>query len=203
MNKDQHPRHDELIDFAEGDLEQAEARRIESHLAVCVACRTYVKSLRGTFSALEMDRVPEPPEAYFAYLAGRARHRAGRGRRRFVLSFAPGLAAATAVVLLMWWLSGARISPVDSVDIIMADMTTGEIVETVSTDPYAASLLVGDSEDRLTEIETYLLETESIYDLLDSMSETEKENFMAYLKRSMPEDGKTSGHLTGFTRKEC
>ena len=203
MNKKGHPEQDQLVDFVEGELEPAEALDIQAHLDECAGCREYVDSLRRTFVALEADLVPEPPEAYFAYLAARAKQRARKGRRRSVLSLAPGLAAAVAVVVLMWWLAGGPLAPVDSVDIIMADMTTGEIVETISTDPYAAGLLVGDSERSLVEIEAYLLETENIYDLLSGMDDTEKERFTAYLKGSMPEDGATSGLMTGSARKEC
>ena len=97
----------------------------------------------------------------------------------------------------------SKASCVDSIDIIMADMTTGQIVEAVSVDPDVGSLLVDDSGDRLNEIETYLLENESIYDLLDSMSETEKERFTAHLEGSMAGDGATSGLMAGFRRKEC
>jgi hypothetical protein len=203
MKHENHPEHDSLIDFIEGDLPSERAREIEAHVAGCEACRAYVTSLQHTFSAFEADRVPEPPEAFFAYLAGRAMARASRSRRRLAFKFIPGLAAAAAAVVLMWWLAGPSTLPVDSVDIIMADMTTEQIVETVSVDPDAGSLLVEDSEARLKEIETYLLETESLYDLLDSMSETEKERFTAYLEGSMTGDGKTSGLMTGSMRKEC
>ena len=203
MKHENHPEHESLIDFVEGDLPQAAAREIEAHVAGCEVCRAYVRSLQHTFSALEADRVPEPPEAFFAYLAGRARARASRSRRRLALTFAPGMAAAAAIVILVWWLAGTSILPVDGVDIIMADMTTEQIVETVSTDPDAGSLLVEDSGARLMEIETYLLETESIHDLLDSMSETEKERFTAYLEGSMTGEAGTSGLMTGSMRKEC
>jgi hypothetical protein len=203
MKHENHPEHDSLIDFVEGNLPSAATHEIEAHVAGCEVCRAYVTSLQQTFSALEMDRVPEPPEAFFAYLAGRARARASRSRRRLAFRFVPGLAAAAAAVVLMWWLAGTSLSPVDSVDIIMADMTTGQIVETVSFDPDAGSLLVEDSGDRLKEIEAYILETESIYDLLDSMSESEKERFTAYIEGSMTGDGGTSGLMTDSMRKEC
>ncbi len=203
MKHEDHPEHDRLMDFVEGDLPPAAAREIETHVAGCEVCRAYVKSLQHAFSALEADRVPEPPEAFFAFLAGRARARALRSRRRLVWGFIPGLAAAAATVVVMWWLSETPILPVDSVDIIMADMTTGQIVEAVSAYPEAGSLLVEDSEAGLDEIETYLLETESIYDLLDGMSETEKERFTGYLEGSMSGDTGTTGLMTGSIRKEC
>jgi hypothetical protein len=203
MNDESHPRRDQLISFVEGDLPLERTREIESHIAGCKACRAYVESLCHTFVALETDLVPEPPETFFTYLAGRTMARVSGSRRRLVFTLAPGLAAAAAVVILMWYLTGVTISPVDSVEIIMADMTTGEIVEALSTDPYAGSLLVEDSEDDLSEVEMYLLETESIHDLLDSMSDTERERFMDHLKGSMTRDGGTSGLVTDFARKEC
>lgn len=203
MKNENHPQREQLIGFVEGDLPPARAQEVEIHIAGCETCRAYVESLRHTFAALETDLVPEPPEAFFAYLAGRARARASASRRRFAFMLAPGLAAAAAVIVLMWYITGGTISPVDSVDMILADMTTGEIVETLSTDPYAESLLVEDSDDSLGEIETYLLETESIHDLLDGMSDTEREHFMDRLQGSMTDDGETSGLMTGWARKEC
>jgi hypothetical protein len=203
MKQTSHPEHGSLIDFVEGDLAPGEAREIETHLADCEVCRAFVKSLESTFSALGTDRVPEPPESFFGYLAWRARARASRSRSPLLLRFLPGLASAAAAVVLVWWLAGTQTLPVDGVDIIMADMTTGQIVEAVSTDPGAGSLLIEDSVAGLREIETYLLETESIYDLLDSMDEVERERFTAYLERSMSGDSETSGLVTGSMRKEC
>lgn len=203
MRQESHPEHASLIDFVEGGLPPERAREIETHLTGCETCRCYVESLQRTFTALEADRVPEPPEAFFAYLAPRARARAGRDRRRLALRLFPGLAASVAIVLLLWWLAGTPTSPVDSLDIIMADMTTGQIVETVSADPEAGSLLVEDAEDRIRDIETYLIETESIHSILESMSETEKERFTAYLEGTMSGEGETSGLVTGSLWKEC
>jgi hypothetical protein len=202
MRRDDHPGHDNLIDFVEADLPPEEIRKIEIHLEGCEACRAYVRTLRQTFSALEGDRVPEPPEAFFTFLAGRAKARAGRGRR-LLWRFIPGLASAAATIVLMWWLAGSSFLPVDGIDIIMADMTTGEIVEAVSADPGAESVFVEDSGGSLSEIEIYLLETESIYDLLDGMSDTEKERFTAYLEGAMTGEGGTSGLMIGCMRKGC
>jgi len=203
MKHDDHPEHGRLIDFAEGDLDPEDASRIEAHLAGCQACRDFVRSLESTFSALEMDRVPEPPESFFEYLPARARARAGRSGKGLLLKLIPGVASAALVSLLMWWLAGNRVAPVDGVEMIMAEMTTGEIVEAVSSEPAAGGMLMGDSATDLEEIEAYLLETESIYDLLDSMSEAERARFTAYLERSMSGDLETSGPSGGYMRKEC
>jgi anti-sigma factor RsiW len=203
MKHDSHPEHGRLIDFVEGELGREAAREVEAHLTDCGTCRAFVTSLEKTFSALEADRVPEPPEAVFAYLAGRARARASRRGRRLLLRFLPGLASAVAAALLIWWLANPQVVDVDGVDIIMADMTTGQIVEAVSMENGVESLLIEDSVTGLREIETYLLETETIYDLLDSMDEVERERFTAYLKRSMSGDIETSGLAPGCIRKEC
>lgn len=203
MSRENHPTQDRLIDFVDGELTADGARRIESHLDECTACRAYVESLMRTLGVLKVDSVPEPPETYFAYLAGRARQRSRSGRKRLVLGFLPGLAAATAVVLLMWWLAGTAVYPVDSVDVILAEMTTGEIVETVSRDPLAESLIFGASGPGLEEIETYLEETESLFGLFDNMSDEEKARFAAYLEGSMKEEGETSSLEIGPVRKEC
>jgi hypothetical protein len=203
MSPDYHPTRDRLMDFVDGGLAGGQAREVGDHLAGCEACRAYVESLKHTLTLLEGDAVPEPSEAYFAFLAGRARQHARAGGTRLVFRFAPGLAAAAAAVLLMWWVAGTPTSPVDGVDIIMAEMTTGEIVETFSTDPYAGSLIIEASRTSLDEIDDYLRDTETIYDLLDSMSDDEKTRFTTYLKGLIGRDGKTSGLVTGSLRKEC
>jgi hypothetical protein len=203
MSPDYHPTSDALIDFAEGDLPPEQVREIEEHLAGCETCRAYLESLERTFTLLEGDLIPEPPEAFFAFLAGRARQQARSDRRGMIFRFAPGLAAAVASVLLMWWLAGLSVSTVDGIDIIMAEMTTGEIVETASSDPGVGSLIIEASRNDLDEIDDYLQGSESIYDLLDSMSEEEQSRFMAYLKESMARGGETSGLVTGSVRKEC
>jgi hypothetical protein len=205
MKHDSHPEHGRLIDFVEGELGREAAREVEAHLADCGVCRAFVTSLGQTFSALAADRVPEPPETFFAYLAGRARARAraSRGRSRLLLRFLPGLGSAVAAALLIWWLASPQVVNVDGVDIIMADMTTGQIVEAVSMENGVERLLIEDSATGLREIETYLLETETIYDLLDSMDEGEKERFKAYLERSMSGDIETSRLAAGCIRKEC
>jgi hypothetical protein len=187
----------------DGELAGVQAREVGDHLAACETCRAYVESLKHTLTLLETDTVPEPSEAYFAFLAGRARQRARAGRTRLVFRFAPGLAAAAATVLLMWWIAGTPASPVDGLDIIMAEMTTGEIVETLSTDPYVGSMIIEASQTSLDEIDDYLRDTETIYDLLDSMSDDEKTRFTTYLKGLIGRDGKTSGLVTGSLRKEC
>ena len=203
MNRGHHPTQDGLMDFVEGDLLPGQAREIEEHLAGCETCRAYVESLRRTITLLEGDSIPEPSEAFLAFLAGRARQQARSDRRGMIFRFAPGLAAAVASVLLMWWLAGTPISSVDGIDIIMAEMTTGEIVKTVSDDPDVGSLIIEASRTDLDEIDDYLQGTESIYDLLDSMSEDEQNRFMVYLKESMAPEGETSGLVTGSARKGC
>jgi anti-sigma factor RsiW len=203
MKTSDHPDHGRLIDYLEGELAPEAAVRIEAHLAGCEVCRAFVRSVESTFSVLEADPVPEPPQAFFDYLAGRARARASRSRKSLLLRFLPGMASAVAAVVLMWWLAGTRVTPVDGVDMIMAEMTTGEIVEAVSAEPAAGSLLIEDSAAGLGEIEAYLLETESIYDLLDSMNGDELERLAAYLERSMSGDLETSGHTDGYMRKGC
>jgi hypothetical protein len=203
MRKDDHPDRGQLIDFAEDETAADVRARIEAHLTGCRICKAYVESLKSTFAALETDIVPEPPETFFTYLAGRARQRSGSARRRLLSVFAPGLAAATLVVVLMWWLTESPGYPVDSVDIIMADMTTGEIMEAVFVGPGVEGLFLDGSEDELNQIETYIIENENIHDLLNGLDEAEKERFMDYLEGSMTEGDGTSGLMRGFNRKEC
>lgn len=203
MRRERHPTREMLMDFVDEDLSSPEAGEIESHLAECALCRGYVESLKRTLGVLAADCVPEPADTYFTYLAGRARQRSRSGRRRFVLGFVPGLAAATAVVFLMWWLAATPVSPVDSVDVILAEMTTGQIVEAVSDDPLAEGLLGRVSGAGLEEIDAYLEKTESIFGLFHNMSDAEKARFAAYLEGSMRDDSETSDLTVDSAWKEC
>jgi anti-sigma factor RsiW len=203
MKHGSHPEHRALMDFVEGELAPAERERIKAHVAGCPACKAYVASLKRTLALLEADPLPLPSEAFFEFLATRARRQAPGGFRRLVPKFLPGLAAAAAAVVLMWWVTGTPISPPDGIDAIMTQMTTGEIVDAVAADPSASGRLFESDPEGLEEIESYLSETGSAYEMLGNMSDDETARFVTYLQRSMREDTGTSGPVTGLTRKEC
>lgn len=69
---------DFLDDYVEENLAPPERERFEEHLAVCVACRRYLKSYRGTLRVLarvgrDDESVPAevPPQLVAAILAAR------------------------------------------------------------------------------------------------------------------------------------
>jgi anti-sigma factor RsiW len=203
--KDGHPAREILIDLVEGAADLAADRivALEAHLAGCRECRAYVESLRRAVDILAADEVPEPAGAFFECLAGTARRRASGRVRPMVLRFVPGLAGAAAAIVLVVWLAGGAGPSVSGLEIIMTEMTTGEIMETVIADPHAGGAVIGSSESGLIEVERYLEHTESIYDLLEAMSDAEKARFTAYVEQSMGEERRTSGLPDGSVGKEC
>lgn len=187
MTAKEHPGRGDLIDFAEGETSSRRSKQIEAHLKVCEVCRSHVASIEGAFSLLGTDTVPEPSPGYWAYFEQRVRERVRSQRRPLVFSLVPGLAAAATLLVLLWWLPQAQVPGMRGVEMIMADMTTGEIVEAVSDGPYVGLVLLGAAEEDIRLVETYLAETEAIYDLVDQLSEAEKENFINRLRESMQE----------------
>jgi predicted anti-sigma-YlaC factor YlaD len=203
MKSEYHPSRERLIDFVEGEVTSEEARQIDTHVQGCAACSAYVESLRRICEALAEDAVPEPPAAYWAYLAGRARQRARSTRRRLVLGLVPGLAAAAVLVIVLWWLPRGAVAPIDRIELILADMSTTEILQTVSESPYIESMLLGSAETEIGDLEAYLIQTGSIFELLDGLSSAESQHLTSVIEESMAEDGGTSGITNDATRKGC
>jgi len=188
MMADEHPARDDLIDFAEGETSPERSKQIEAHLEFCKSCRSYVASVEKTLSFLGMDTVPEPSPGYWAYFEQRVRERVRPQHRPLIFALASGLAAAAAVLVLLWWLPQARVPHMQSTEIIMAEMTTGEILDVISESPYASLVLLGAAEEDIRQVETYLAETEDVYDLVDQLSGAEEESFINSLRESMQEN---------------
>lgn len=204
MNRNCGVQHEELIDFVEGEVSAERAVAIEAHLRACPSCASYVESLRRTFSLLGQDTVPEPVPAYWAYLAQSVRQRAGsRHRRRWFLVLAPTAAAVLVAVALIWrgpWVSAPEI---DNVDRMLAALTTDELVETVAgVEAYDGAFLQAAGDD-ISALYEYLTETEDIYDLIETLSDTEAEALVSEVNSRMRPDEGTSKVITDLAGKEC
>jgi predicted anti-sigma-YlaC factor YlaD len=202
MNRKRHRKTEELIDYLEGELTPDEVAEIETHLAECKPCTSYVESLKRTFSLLATDTVPEPPQGYWVHFRKSVRHRIADRRRRLVLTLVPSLAAVLVVAFLIWW--GVRIpnQVPDSLELILADMSSHEIVESVSGSLPLEEMVVEAVGADLISLEQYFIETENIYDLLSTLSEEEGEEFVSRLNDLMRMD--SSNRATDVvSRKEC
>ncbi|HVP69329.1 MAG TPA: anti-sigma factor [Anaeromyxobacteraceae bacterium] len=100
------PRHlteDEAQLLVEGLVPQAEAPRVEAHLARCTECQALVASFEGLSDALGGLAAPEVPPDFTAGVFARidARERAAARERRIAAAVlgAVGLAMAVAVAL--------------------------------------------------------------------------------------------------------
>jgi hypothetical protein len=92
---------------------------------------------------------------------------------------------------------------IDPVDVLLADLSTGEIIESISSDPDIGLLLIEAEAEDIEEIDEYLAETTGLYDLVDQLSAEEQESFISSIKADMEDKDNTSGIITGSTRKGC
>jgi hypothetical protein len=203
MSGGHHPDRKDLIDFVEGELSPPRADEISAHLRTCETCRSYVDSLRATYSLLEHDTLPEPPPGFWTYLAQRVRHRARSKRRRLVLILAPGLAVVFVAVVLSWWSMRAPVEDFDSIDLFLADMSTGEIVESLSGSDAYEDVVAEAAGDEMRSLEEYLVDSEDIYDLIEALSEEERDRFLSEIEGLMKETEETSNVMTDLAGKEC
>jgi hypothetical protein len=184
MSKNRHPERQVLIDFVEGDLPHERLKEIRGHLKECDDCRSYVESLRHTYALLTHDTVPEPRPGFSAYLAQRARQRAQSRRRRPFWVLVPGVAAAAVVLAIVWWGNGVDVAEPDSIDLLLAEMNTGEVVESVSgSSTYDEFLHV--ASDEISVLEEFIIETEDIDGLLSVLTDGEKDDLVSELTRIM------------------
>jgi hypothetical protein len=178
MNEARHPKREELIDFVEGDLSQRQVERVESHLKTCEDCTSYVESIRRTYSLLAGDSVPEPSPAYFVHLAQRVRKQAKSRRSRRLWVLVPGAAAAALLLMMFLWGGEVSLPEPDSIDLLLAEMNTGEVVESLSgTSTYDEFVEV--ASDEITVLEEYFTESNDVYGLLDALSSEERETLVS------------------------
>ncbi len=204
MSEEVHPAREVLIDFAEGDLSRLQIEQIEAHLKTCSDCASYVESLKRTYALLARDSVPEPSPGYWAYFAQRVTRRAQSRRWRRVWVLVPGAAAAALVLMMVWWGGEMSVPEPDSIDLLLAEMNTGEMVESLSNSTTYDEFVEATAEE-ITVLEEYALDVDDVYGLLDALSDDETEALVSEIKElmGMGYDEDTSQNLTEPVRKEC
>jgi anti-sigma factor RsiW len=184
MSDKRHPEREVLIDFVEGELSHELSEEVQLHLDRCNDCKSYVETLKHTYSLMARDAVPEPDPGYYAYLAQRARQHARSRRRRPLWALVPGVAAAAIVLAVIWWGRGVEVTEPDSIDLLLAGMNTGEVVESVSgTSTYDELAEV--ASDEITVVEEFIMATEDVEGLLGVLSDDEKNDLISELTRIM------------------
>jgi predicted anti-sigma-YlaC factor YlaD len=204
MSEDVHPAREVLIDFAEGELSRQQIEQIEAHLKTCSDCSSYVESLKRTYALLAQDSVPEPSPGYWAYFARRVTRRAQSKRRRRVWILVPGAAAAALVLMMVWWGGEMSVPEPDSIDLLLAEMNSGEMVESLSSSTTYDEFVEATAEE-ITVLEEYAIDVDDVYGLLDLLSDEETEELVSEIKElmGMGYDEDTSQNLTEPVRKEC
>ena len=203
MSAKYHSKIEELIDLLEGELDPAKAAEIEAHLTECRSCRSCLESLQRTFSALARDTVPQPPPGYWEYFESRVRQRTKSQRRRLILTLAPGLTAVVVAFFLVWWVARTPQDLPSSMDLILADMSTGEIVESVTDSPALDDMFIQAAAQDLLSLEQYLDQTEGVDDLLRLLSDREKEELVLRLNRLMALESSLRLKHNNLTGKGC
>jgi hypothetical protein len=203
MSEEVHPDREVLIDFVEGDLSRRQIEQIEAHLKTCDNCNSYVESLKRTYALMARDSVPEPSPGYWAYFAQRVTRRAKSKRRRLWV-LVPGAAAAALVLTMMWWGGEVSMPQPDSIDLLLAEMNTGEMVESLSSSTTYDDFVEAAAEE-IGVLEQYAADADDVYGLLDVLSEEETEELVSEIKElmGMGYDEETSQNLTRPMRKEC
>jgi anti-sigma factor RsiW len=94
-----------LIEHVRGELEGAEAARVDAHLAACAECRVAREQFAGLMADLARTAPPAPPIHWGAYRA-ELRRRLSRGSSRnfggWLLRPASALVAAAMVAVLVY-----------------------------------------------------------------------------------------------------
>lgn len=72
-----------LPDFVRGRLDAQTRAEVEQHLATCQLCRTELRDMQETFTALENEGRAKVPESYFATVLPRVRQRLDRKKKFF------------------------------------------------------------------------------------------------------------------------
>jgi hypothetical protein len=194
----------DLIEYLDGEAPPERVREIEDHLAGCDACRAYLASIEQAFRVLRDDEVPEPPPAYWAYFEKSVRQRIASRKRHRALRLVPALAGIAALVLIvvLWWPFRPELG-LDGVDIVLSTMSTGEMVETLGSNPDAGLALSDIAEDQIRSLEAYLIQTDDLDDLLGHLTEAEAEELESRLSEIMKAEESTSGIFDDSKRKGC
>ena len=202
MSPDKHMKPEELLDFVEGDLSPEKSTGIARHLKTCPSCRAYVRSIRQTLDILVEDTVPEPPPGYWVYFERAVRARIRPKRRRLLLVLVPGLAMLCIAVLTMWWRARVPEEPLSSMELAFAEMSSGEVVESVAESELVEEMILLAAGDDLASLGRYLLETDDIDNLISGLRDEEKDELVSRLMRLMRKDD-TSGLTGGIEWKGC
>jgi hypothetical protein len=194
---------DHLIDYVDHDVTEEERIRIEKHLAECRSCAAYVESLNRAFDAVSADKVPEPGPAYWAYFAAnvtnRAAARAESRKKRFRLALIPGVAAAAACVLIIMLFTRVSIEPVGDVDGIIADLNTSVVTEEILFESGMDELFLGQIGSDAGLLDTYLIETGEVGEMVGELSEDEERDLINKLNSLM----ELRGSIDNGVRKGC
>jgi hypothetical protein len=86
---------------------------------------------------------------------------------------------------------------------VLADMSTSEMVETLPGEALYDYGLMEEAEDEIGSVESYLVETDEVEELLDLLTEEEARELAGQLEELMKESTATSGMFMDVAGKEC
>ena len=106
--------NENLDDYMDGTLDDAETTTLDEHVVSCNACRQTVQSEQRLRGLLKEIPVPTPDAAYFDHALARASHVNSNGQRnRWIMT---GFGGAIAAGLVAWIIGGMLLQTPDVTD---------------------------------------------------------------------------------------
>ncbi len=191
MKSNGHPGDEKLIDYVDGTITKDDRKAIVEHLESCERCSAYVQSLQQIFRLLSHDSVPQVEESFFTYLPQRIlkRSQASASRRSWRFAFAPVVAVASVVVLLLVVFRFPAQPEFDTIDLMMSEMSMVDLIDVVS-DEDGYDVLLYEAGQALEPADEYLMD-ETPYDLIEALSPAEGEQLVIEIEKEMK--SQTSG----------
>lgn len=96
-----HPSDEDLILLFYGELEEPAARRVESHVGECGACRAEWTALRDTLRLVDLAEPPAPPDGFEAVMWARVSQSLPSRARWSWRQLVPAAALGAAILVLV------------------------------------------------------------------------------------------------------
>jgi hypothetical protein len=113
------------------------------------------------------------------------------------------MALVAVILVFIWWGTRAPVQDQGVIEIITAELSTEELVESISGNEAYDDILLEAAKEEITLLDEYIHATEDVYDLIDALSDDEMEALVTELNNLMKDDESTSKVITDFPGKEC
>ncbi len=164
-----------LIDYIEGELSPEVKQKVEEHLSACVICQKQKQEIERVFSVFDQDQVPEPN---WLTILNRIKKQAKA--RRFI--YLPYLIPIAAAAILLFFLLPKNNRELE----LMITAPPSQLVYYSSEniqEKILAELVDSEVTNRLQTMNSSIIESIDLSQLLDDLSSDEKEKFYESIKK--------------------